>query len=61
MGTSLLLALGLMLVVEGILPFIAPKVWRETFIRVTAFKDGQLRFLGMASMLLGLILLWVSR
>lgn len=60
MGTNFVLALGLMLVIEGLLPFLAPKVWRDTFRRVIAFKDGQLRFMGLASMLVGLILFWIS-
>jgi len=60
MATTFILALGLMLVIEGLLPFLAPKVWRETFRRVTEFKDGQLRFMGLASMVLGLLLLWIS-
>ncbi|GAB2180436.1 DUF2065 domain-containing protein [Denitratisoma sp. agr-D3] len=60
MVTTFFLALGLMLVIEGMLPFLAPKVWRETFRRVTEFKDGQLRFMGLTSMVLGLLLLWIS-
>jgi len=61
MSTSLLVAFALMLVLEGILPFLAPVVWRETFRRLTQLTDGQIRFLGLASMLLGLILLLVFR
>jgi uncharacterized protein len=56
---SLLMACGLMLVLEGVLPFLAPKAWRQTFQRMIAMKDGQLRFVGLASMLGGLILLTV--
>lgn len=50
-------ALALMLVVEGILPFVAPQVWRGTFRRVLELKDGQLRFIGLVSMLSGIALL----
>ena len=46
-----------MLVIEGILPFVAPKLWRETFRSLTEMKDGQVRFAGLASMALGLVLL----
>ena len=46
-----------MLVIEGILPFLAPKLWRETFRSLIELKDGQLRFAGLASMLAGLVLL----
>ena len=61
MSTSLLVAFALMLLLEGILPFLAPTVWRETFRRLTQFTDGQIRFLGLVSMALGLILLMVLR
>jgi uncharacterized protein len=55
----LLAAFAIMLVFEGIFPFLAPRVWRETFRRITEFSDGQLRFAGLASMLIGLIALFV--
>lgn len=55
--TNLLLAFGLMLVIEGLLPFVAPRVWRETFRRAIELADGQLRFIGLTSILLGLALL----
>ena len=48
---------ALMLVIEGILPFLAPKLWRETFRNLIELKDGQLRFAGLASMVAGLVLL----
>lgn len=57
MAHSLLMALGLMLVVEGLLPFLSPSSWRETMLRVAQFKDGQLRFLGLGSILVGLLFL----
>ncbi|BAN35609.1 MAG: DUF2065 domain-containing protein [Gammaproteobacteria bacterium] len=59
MKTSLLAALALMLVLEGILPFLAPAVWRETFRKMTEMSDGQLRFVGLTSMLGGLLLLYL--
>jgi uncharacterized protein YjeT (DUF2065 family) len=61
MAVTFLLALGLMLVIEGLLPFLAPHVWRDTFRRVTELKDGQLRFMGLASMVIGLLLLWIAK
>jgi uncharacterized protein YjeT (DUF2065 family) len=61
MATTLMLAFALMLVIEGILPFLAPKVWRETFRRVTEFSDGQIRFIGLSSMLVGVVILTVFR
>jgi len=59
MGRTLILAFALMLVVEGIIPFVAPATWRETFIRLTRMADGQIRFIGLGSMLLGLVILIV--
>ena len=59
MKTSLLAALALMLVLEGILPFLAPSLWRETFRKMTEMSDGQLRFVGLTSMLGGLLLLYL--
>jgi uncharacterized protein YjeT (DUF2065 family) len=57
--STFLLALGLMLLIEGVLPFVAPKIWRETFRRATELADGQLRFVGLISIVLGLVLLMV--
>ena len=59
MSASLLIALALMLVLEGLLPFVAPAVWRDTFRRLVALSDGQIRFVGLTSMLIGLFLLMV--
>jgi uncharacterized protein YjeT (DUF2065 family) len=60
MGTTFLMALALMLILEGVLPFLAPNLWRDTFRRITQMTDGQIRFVGLSSMLVGLlILLWV--
>ncbi|HSH72762.1 MAG TPA: DUF2065 domain-containing protein [Methylophilaceae bacterium] len=59
MNTTLLLAFGLMLVLEGVLPLLAPKAWRQTFERMVALKDGQLRFVGLISMLIGVLLILI--
>ena len=59
--TTFLMALALMLIFEGVLPFIAPNLWRDTFRKITQMSDGQIRFVGLSSMIVGLlILLWVS-
>jgi len=55
------MAFGLMLVIEGALPFIAPRLWRETFQRILQFSDGQIRFFGLASLLAGLALVAFAR
>jgi uncharacterized protein YjeT (DUF2065 family) len=54
----LLGALALMLVIEGLLPFMSPARWRSVFERAVKMSDGQIRFIGLGSMLAGLALLW---
>jgi uncharacterized protein len=61
MSNTLLTAFALMLVIEGVLPFLVPQMWRETFRRLTEMSDGQVRFIGLTSMLVGLLLLYVAR
>jgi uncharacterized protein len=56
-SSLLLLAFALMLVLEGVLPFAAPRIWRETFRRVTEMNDGQIRFIGLTSMLIGVAIM----
>jgi hypothetical protein len=51
-------ALALMLVLEGLFPFLSPGGWRQTFLKLLQLRDGQLRFFGLTSILLGLLLLW---
>lgn len=56
-----LLGLAIMLVIEGLLPFLLPELWRETFRKLVTLTEGQLRFIGLTSMLSGLLLLyWVK-
>jgi hypothetical protein len=55
-----LAALALMLVIEGVLPFTAPRIWRETFRTLIQMTDGQIRFAGLASMLIGMAILFVA-
>lgn len=57
MKGSWIAALGLMLLFEGIVPFLFPRQWRETFNRITRFSDGQIRFLALIALLCGLLLL----
>ena len=56
-GLNWLAAIGLLLVIEGMLPFAAPAIWRDGFRRILELSDGQLRFIGAASMLGGVFLL----
>ena len=61
MNSTLLTALGLMLVLEGLLPLLLPQAWRDTFKRMIELKDGQLRFVGLISIVGGLVLIWLSK
>jgi len=51
------IAFGMMLLIEGIIPFFFPKQWRQTFDRITQFSDGQIRFFGLTALLSGLAIL----
>ena len=57
MSSPLLTALALMLVLEGLLPVLAPATWRDTFRRLIELNNGQIRFIGLGSMLAGIVLL----
>jgi len=61
MTQILLTAVALMLIIEGLLPFLLPGIWRDTFRRLIELTDGQIRFIGLISMLLGLMLLYIAR
>lgn len=61
MSDILLTAFALMLVIEGILPFLLPTMWREAFRRLTEMTDGQIRFVGLTSMIAGLLLLYIAK
>ena len=52
-----LCALGLMLVIEGLLPVLDPPAWKRVFERAIQLRDGQLRFLGIGSVVSGLAML----
>lgn len=57
MGTSLLMAFALMLILEGLLPFLAPARWREAFLQIARLADGQIRFVGLTAMAAGVLIL----
>jgi uncharacterized protein YjeT (DUF2065 family) len=61
MWDELLAAFGLMLVLEGILPFLSPGALRQTLLRMAKLEDRVLRFAGLASMGLGLLVLYLFR
>ena len=58
--SALVVGIALMLVIEGILPFTAPKLWRETFRKLVEMSDGQIRMGGLLSMIAGLLVLFLT-
>lgn len=60
MAANLLAAVGLMLIVEGLMPMVSPPGWRETMRRIVSLRDGQIRFMGLAAILLGGVLLAIA-
>jgi uncharacterized protein YjeT (DUF2065 family) len=54
-------AFGLMLVLEGIMPFALPSAWRSVLRKVADLQDGQLRFIGLSMMLTGILVVYVVR
>lgn len=61
MWQELWIALALLLVIEGIMPFISPKGLRETLLTMATLSDRTLRIGGLISMVLGVMLLYLVR
>jgi uncharacterized protein len=53
-------ALALVLVIEGLMPFLSPGGWKRTFAQIIQLSDGQVRFFGLCSVMFGLFWLWLS-
>jgi uncharacterized protein YjeT (DUF2065 family) len=59
MPDALVMALGLVLIIEGLLPFVAPGLWRESLARMARLQDGQIRFVALGAIVIGLLLILV--
>ena len=57
----MLTAFGLMLILEGLMPLLVPQAWRDAFKRMIELNDGQLRFVGLMSVVGGLVLIYLSQ
>ncbi|MCC8404762.1 DUF2065 domain-containing protein [Paraburkholderia sp. MMS20-SJTN17] len=57
---SLLLSIALMLIIEGMFPFVFPSAWRDTFRKIAERPPHHIRVGGLIVMLLGLILLFIA-
>ena len=60
MWLTLLAAFALMLVLEGLTPFLFPQRWRDMLTRLLALNDGQIRFFGLTAMIVGLMILFAT-
>jgi uncharacterized protein len=56
-GASFVIALGLVLILEGIVPLVFPSMWKEAFRRILGLEDGQLRFIGLMAVVAGTMVL----
>lgn len=53
--------IGGVLLVEGLMPLLFTRTWRQTFEKLLQLRDGQIRFVGFASVVAGLLVLWLNR
>lgn len=60
MSDDLLRALALLLVFEGIMPFLTPDGWRQAMQQISEFSDNTLRIIGFVSMLVGVVILYLT-
>nr|VFJ92210.1 MAG: hypothetical protein BECKH772A_GA0070896_1004017 [Candidatus Kentron sp. H]VFJ93166.1 MAG: hypothetical protein BECKH772B_GA0070898_1003917 [Candidatus Kentron sp. H]VFK00009.1 MAG: hypothetical protein BECKH772C_GA0070978_1003817 [Candidatus Kentron sp. H] len=61
MWHDFLVAISLVLVIEGIMPFLSPERTRRTMELMARMHNGTLRFVGLTSMLLGVVSLYLLR
>lgn len=61
MWNDLLIAVGFLLVLEGIMPFLSPRHWRSTMVKLVEHRDSVLRIMGLVSMLLGVAIVYAVR
>lgn len=61
MFSTLLLAFGLILIIEGVAPALFPNKWRSYLLKLTELPITDIRNIGMFVLLLGLILIWLSQ
>ena len=56
---SLLIAFSLMLILEGVIPFLYPHRWRKLVSQLATISPSRMRMMGLASMLVGVLMLWL--
>ncbi|MBT3827354.1 MAG: DUF2065 family protein [Nitrosomonadales bacterium] len=60
MRDSIVLALGLVLVVEGLFPLFFTQLWKDAFIKITNQKNGQIKFYGLLSVIIGIMIIFIG-
>ncbi|MDC0127279.1 DUF2065 domain-containing protein [Methylophilaceae bacterium] len=61
MQDTIYMALGLVFIFEGIFPLALPEAWRDAFSKMVKFKTGQIRFYGLLSILIGIIIIFIGK
>ena len=59
--TEILTAIALVLVIEGMLPFVRPGRYKQMVAQIVRLTDNQLRLFGLSSMIIGIVLLFIVR
>ena len=60
-GKLVVAAVGLAFVIEGLMPLLLPAAWRRAFSQLLQLRDGQIRFFGLVSVVMGLLVLLLVR
>ena len=53
------MALAIVMILEGALPFVSPRLWRDTFSKLIELSDGQIRFVGLTAIVVGVVALLI--
>jgi uncharacterized protein YjeT (DUF2065 family) len=60
LSDSIVLAIGLVLVIEGLFPLFFTKIWKDAFTRITNQKNGQIKFYGLLSVIIGIMIIFIG-
>lgn len=55
---TLRISFALVLMIEGLLPFLSPEIWRRTVAQIALLQDSQIRFCGLLAIVAGVLMLW---
>jgi len=60
LGDSIVLAIGLVLLIEGLFPLFFTQIWKDAFIKITNQKNGQIKFYGLLSVIIGIMIIFIG-